>query len=511
MLGWLLTVPLEVVRWLFTPLPLAVITVLFLWIYYTITKNFDFWKSRGVPGPAPRFPWGHSYGPPFWAPISEFEDWLYSQQGGKKFCGYFEMHRPVLFVGDPDLIRAITIKDFEFFTDRRDQGVGEDLKDAVSILNGAEWKETRSVMSPAFSTSKLKAMHQLTLDNAQNLTQYVMEDMKKNGEVEIKDMLGRFTMDNIASCAFGVTCNSFTDPNSKFATEAAKLFELNVLSLLRFVAEMYFPKEIMNRMPDPLQRTIDFFSGVVNKTIDHREKNPGSARDFLQLLMETKDKDGKRILTNKSIVAQSVLFFFAGYDTTATLLTFVAYCLATNPEIQERVQEEVDEAVANHGGLTYDAVQDMPYLDRVMSETLRLYPPATRLERESTKDYTLAGTNVHVPARTLVQISALAIHRDPDHYPDPLQFDPDRFLPEERERRHPCAYIPFGSGPRNCLAMRFALFEAKVALAALMREMTLKPTPKTPSPPMPLDKRSLLLSPAGGKLILMAVSRGRVK
>ena len=507
MFGWLLTVPLAVVSWLLTPVPLAVIAAVLAWLYHSMTKHFDFWKSRGVPGPAPRFPWGNEFGPPFWTSMIEVEEWLYSRHGGRKFCGYFEFNRPVLFVGDPDLIRAITVKDFEFFTDRRDQGADENLKEAVSILRGAHWKETRSVMSPSFSARKLRSMHQMTLENAKNLVHFVLEDMEKKGEVEMKDMFGRFTMDNIATCAFGVNCNSFTDPDSTFATNATKLFATDRAALVRFIAGLALPELITKWIPDPLTKTTQFFADVVTKTMAYREESSSPTSDFLQLLMDAKDRDGKRILSDKSIISQSVLFFFAGYDTTATLLTFIGYCLATNPEIQERVQEEVDEAETKHGGLTYAAIQDMPYLDRVIAETLRLYPPATRMERESTKDYTLPGTSVNVPAGTVVQISVYAIHRDPDHYPDPLRFDPDRFLPEEKEKRHPCAYLPFGSGPRNCVAMRFALFEAKVALAALLRRMTLKPSPKTPPPPVPLDKKSFLLAPAGRKMPLLAVSR----
>ena len=509
MFGWLLAVPLVVGRWLFSPVPLTVLALLLAWLYYKMTKDFDFWRSRGVPGPEPRFPWGNETGPPFWMPMTEFENWLYYKHGGKKFCGFFELHRPVLFVGDPDLIRAIAIKDFEYFTDRRDQGADDIMKEALSILRGAEWKETRSVMSPTFSASKLKAMHQLTLDNALNLTKYVMENMEKDGEVEMKDMFGRFTMDNIASCAFGVNCNSFTDPNSQFATTAAKLFNLNLPAFVRFIAGSILPEKVMRVLPDPAAKTTGFFVDVVGKTMAHREKHPSSTRDFLQLLVDTKDKDGKRILSDSSIVAQSVLFFIAGYDTTATLLTFSAYCLALDHQIQQRVQQEVDEAIARHGGLTYDAVMDMPYLDRVMAEAVRMYPVATRLERLSTKDYTLPGTNVNVPAGTVVQMSVFALHRDPEYFPDPLKFDPDRFLPEEKEKRHPCAYIPFGVGPRNCIAMRFALFEAKVALASMMSTMTLKPTPKTPPHPMPLNKMAFLLAPEGGKMPLIAVRRNK--
>ncbi|XP_037070254.1 cytochrome P450 3A19-like [Pollicipes pollicipes] len=365
-----------------------------------------------------------------------------------------EMKRPVLFVGDPDLIRAITIKDFECFTDRRGVNNHKHLEEALTSKKGAQWKETRAVMSPTFSASKLKAMHELTLNNAHNLAKYALEEMKRQGEVEIKDAFGRFTMDNIASCA------------------------------------------------------LSFLADVVNETIRHREEHSSTVKDFLNLLLETKDKDGNRVLSNHSILSQSVLFLIAGYDTTATALTFAAYSLATSPDAQQRAQQDVDDALAKHGGhMTYEAVMEMTYLDRVLLEALRLYPPATRIERMATKDYTLPGTNVHLPKGMVVQMSVFSIHRDPDHYPDPLRFDPDRFLPEEKEKRHPCVYLPFGSGPRNCIAKRFALFEAKVALAALLREATLLPTEGLPPPPMPLDRKRFILTPQGKKMPLKLVPR----
>ena len=506
MFGWVLTAPLVVVRWLLAPVPVAALVLLFTWAYYSFTKNFSFWKARGVPGPSPCLPWGNEFGQPF-SRMFELETWLYRKHGGKKFCGFFELNKPVLFVGDLDLIRAITIKDFEHFTDERNQLSMDMFDDMLMVLKGEKWKETRSVMSPTFSSSKLKAMYQLTLDNALNLAQHVRNQMADKGEMEAMDAFGRFTMDNIASCAFGVNCNSFTDPNSKFALMAASLNSFDKLSMVRFVAECLLPSRIAALVPTPVEKAGNFFRDVVVKTMAHRERNPSSTLDFLQLLMDTKDKDGKRVLSDRSIVAQSVLFLIAGYNTTATLLTFAAYCLALDQEIQQRVQQEVDEAIARHGGLAYDAVMDMPYLDRVLAETLRMYPPASRIERVCTKTYTLPGTNVHVPAGTVVIIPVYALHRDPDHYPDPLRFDPDRFLPEEKEMRHPCAYIPFGSGPRNCIAQRFALFEAKIALASILREMKLKPTPKTQPHPMPLDKKAFLVSPESGKLPLRAVLR----
>ncbi|KAF0294711.1 putative cytochrome P450 6a13 [Amphibalanus amphitrite] len=508
MIGTLLGVLSAVLKWVFTPLPLAVLACTMATIYYLMTKDYRFWKARGVPGPTPTFPYGNEFGPPL-VDFIGFEEWIYNTQGGKKFCGYIEMARPVLYVGDLDLIRAITIKDFESFTDRRDLAISEDFMEMLQVLNGKEWKDTRSVMSPTFSSSKLRAMHQLCLDNASNLNDYVKAEMKRTGgEIDIKDCFGRFTMDNIASCAFGVNCNSFKDPNTEFAKNAAVLFEAPTgFAAVRLTLLVLLGNIVQKILPDPLKSVNQFFARVVNRTINERQTGD-RRKDFLQLLLDTKDKDGKRILTDSSIIAQSVLFFIVGYDTTAKLLTFAAYCLATNPEVQDGILSEIDEVLERHKGqLTYEALGEMHQLDRAISETLRLYPPAARIERLSSKEYTLPGTNVTIPKGTVVQMPIFTLHRDPDHYPDPMRFDPDRFLPEEKEKRHPCAYIPFGSGPRNCIAMRFALFEAKVALAAMLRETRLEPGPNTPKPPMPLDKRAFLLTPEGNKAFLRAVPR----
>ena len=507
MIGVVLSALGSVVKWIFTPLPLAVLACLLATVYFWMTKNYGFWKARGVSGSTPTFPYGNAYGPPFKDTLG-FENWMYNTNGGKKYCGYIELMQPVLYVGDLDLIRAITIKDFEYFTDRRELVLSEDFIEGLFALNGKKWKDTRSVMSPTFSSSKLRAMHQLCLDNASNLTEYVKSEMKRADEIELKDSFGRFTMDNIASCAFGVNCNSFNDPNSEFAKNASVLFEPpKGYASVRATLIVMLGSVALKVLPDPFKSVTQFFSRVVNRTIEQRRTgNP--RRDLLQLLLDTKDKDGNCVLTSSSIVTQSVLFFVVGYDTTATLLIFAAYCLATDANVQEALHAEIDEVLERHDGqLTYDAISEMTYLDRVISETLRLYPPAARIERLSNKEYTLPGTNLTLPRGTVVQMPVFALHRDPEHFPDPLRFDPDRFLPEEKEKRHPCAYIPFGSGPRNCIAMRFVIFEAKVALVALLRETRLEPGPRTPPPPMPLAGDGFILTPKGEKAFLRAVSR----
>ena len=256
------------------------------------------------------------------------------------------------------------------------------------------------------------------------------------------------------------------------------------------------PKRLANLLPDRAEPAAAFFHRVVAHTIAHRETHGSTRRDYLQLLLETKTKTGDRAISDSLLATQAVMFLVGGYDTTASLLTFAGYSLATSPECQERAQREIDEVLARHDGqLTYDALSEMHYMERVVSETLRLYPPFMRTERQCVREYTLPGTKVTIPPGTLVTMPILSLHRDAEYFPDPLRFEPDRFLPGEKEKRHPCVYVPFGSGPRGCLATRFALFEAKLALVAVLRESTLSPADGTPPPPLPLDPGAVVMTP----------------
>ncbi|GBO43086.1 Cytochrome P450 9e2, partial [Araneus ventricosus] len=132
-------------------------------------------------------------------------------------------------------------------------------------------------------------------------------------------------------------------------------------------------------------------------------------------------------LSIDELVAQSVIFFIAGHDTTASTLAFATYFLALDQDIQDRLRAEVDSAVEeNDGELTYESIQSMKYLDNIISETLRIYPVAVRLERHTESDYKLGDTGITIPKGMLVSIPVFAIHRDPKLWPDPERFDPDR-------------------------------------------------------------------------------------
>ncbi|XP_059189386.1 cytochrome P450 3A19-like [Centropristis striata] len=149
---------------------------------------------------------------------------------------------------------------------------------------------------------------------------------------------------------------------------------------------------------------------------------------------------------------------------------FVAYCLATNPDIQKILQEEVDETFPEKCRPTYEALTQMEYLDMVLNEAMRLYPIATRVERMSKSSVDING--VTIPKGTVVAVPVYTLHRDPALWPEPEAFKPERFSKENKHNLDPYAFLPFGAGPRNCIGMRFAVLMMKLAIVEILQRFS---------------------------------------
>ena len=203
------------------------------------------------------------------------------------------------------------------------------------------------------------------------------------------------------------------------------------------------------------------------------------------------------------MLAQAWVFFVAGYETTATTLTFASYELALNPEVQERLYEEVMTAVDSKGDIDYDDLAKLPYLDAVISETLRIHSPVMRLVRVANEDYKLGNTGLTIRKDQTVEIPIYALHHSEEFYDQPFKFNPDRFLPKNRQKITPYSYLPFGAGPRNCIGMRFALMEDKVGLAQVIRRFRFKRSAQT-DVPLRLNRSIIVNAP---KRVVVGIER----
>ncbi len=190
----------------------------------------------------------------------------------------------------------------------------------------------------------------------------------------------------------------------------------------------------------------------IQNMVDHEQNDynsTGQKESYITNEQGVKWNYMKNTLTNVEILAQAILFLLAGYETTGSTLSLISYNLACHPEIQQKLIEEVDKCIEKHGCINYDSVFDNQYLDMVIEENMRMYPPATRIDRVCNKDYEFEG--VKIPKGQLVTIPIWALHHDPNIYPDPYTFNPDRFNEENKKKRANEAYIPFGNGPRSCI------------------------------------------------------------
>ncbi|XP_031247057.1 cytochrome P450 3A25-like [Mastomys coucha] len=205
-------------------------------------------------------------------------------------------------------------------------------------------------------------------------------------------------------------------------------------------------------------------------------------------------------LSDLEMVAQSITFILAGYETTSNALSFIMHTLATHPDVQKKLQHEIDAVLPNKAPATCNGLGEREYLDMVIDETLRLYPVAAKISRLSKKDAEING--VFIPQNTKVAVPLFLLHQDAEYWPEPEKFCPERFSKENKDRINPYVYMPFGNGPRNCLGMRFVLINMKLAVVKVLQNFSVQPCEETGEIPLKLSKE-LIVSPE--KLIVLKV------
>ena len=211
-----------------------------------------------------------------------------------------------------------------------------------------------------------------------------------------------------------------------------------------------------------------------------QQQSSVSTNDLVQLMLDAHEVtvNGIRKLSDDEVIAQSVVFLLAGFETTGTTLSSAAFFLATKPDVQERLIREIDKAQQTRGDASlYAFAQSIPYLDQVVCEVLRLCAPAFNLLRGCEEDVEYKG--VKFPKGVEVNIPTYVLHRDPDVWANPLEFNPDNFSPEAKDKRDPYSFLPFGTGPRQCIGMRFALLEIKIGLLSIMQRFKFERSPET--------------------------------
>merc|ERR1719507_2109574 len=221
---------------------------------------------------------------------------------------------------------------------------------------------------------------------------------------------------------------------------------------------------------------------IGNKICLERElRGSGGQGDFVDRLIELRKRNAEGelpSLSSEQIIGQAIVFILAGFETTASTLTSLSYCLAKNPDVLEKLMEEVNEVVeASEGKIDQESIREMPYLEACIKETLRLLPPIFRNDRTCVKDWEEDG--LFIPKGMNISIPVFVIHHDPAIWAEPETFRPERFFKEEESAIQACSWLPFGGGPRQCIGERFAMVEMKIAMTKLLSNFSIAANEKT--------------------------------
>ncbi|KAL3139154.1 hypothetical protein ABBQ32_005938 [Trebouxia sp. C0010 RCD-2024] len=497
------------------------------------------WQFRNIPGPTPKFPLGNLAEIQRKQRFKAYADW--GKQYGDTYKVFF-VRQPIIVTTDPNLVRQITVKDFNKFHDRfgaqateRSVLSGPRLEAAEAGMisaRGSFWGSLRAGVQPMFHSTHLTAyadtINQAVDDFAVNLDKIA----EAGEEVDMFRQLGRLTMQVIGAAAFGVKFETQQAANAEeipLVTAAKTVFDSSdpsfwslsalvvprpLLPVIKLLARK-FPSKLMQKSQNAFETLYDASNALIenSRRAHHSDSEepapwkwfPGDPNNpykdtvpaensVISMLMKANNKATGTPLTQLQIAAQTNTMMLAGYETTANTLAFSVYLLGKHPQAQQRLLQEVDHF---QGRPTYDSLPSFPYAAAVINEALRLYPPGTVLARVTTDDVQLGP--YFLPKGTGVHIDLVAMQHDERYWEDAEAFKPERWIGDKTggDRTGGLAYLPFGVGPRMCVGIKLALEEAVIALVRLHQRYTFKLSEKLLTGPLEV-KHGLTMSPKGG-------------
>ncbi|GFT45369.1 cytochrome P450 3A41 [Nephila pilipes] len=420
--------------------------------------------------------------------------------------GYFLGEVPYIVVKDLEMLKQIMIKDFHLFADRPEMVIDvSPLNKTVIGLKGKRWKEVRNLLTPTFSSGKIKMMTNI-VDKKVDVTLNEVSKKAENNEIfDIYQLVQGLTLDVISDCALAMKTHCQENQQDIFLVAVRDFFRFASNRAIDYAIMFPFVAAIMSFMNNYMisGQMTNLIVGSVKSAIEVRKKNPEiKSMDLLQLMLDNRESDPNVSsgLTDEEIIANAYVFLLAGYETTATALAFTFYLLIKHPDIQERLYTEIKDVEDSN----YNTIQSIQYLDQVFSESLRYYPPITGfISRSCAEDHQVGSYTIPKGASVLAPV--WDIHHDPKYWPDPWKFDPDRFSSENKTSLNSMAYMPFGIGRRNCIGARFAQLEAKLTIFRLVKEFKFEMCEKTDDP-IQIICPTVIINPANG-VYLRAVRR----
>ncbi len=382
----------------------------------------------------------------------------------------------------PDYIRDVLITNQDCFIkgralQRAKRLLGEGLLTSENPLH----RRQRRLAQPAFHRARVAAYADVMVAYAERFSARWQDGQT----FDVAHEMSLLTMAIVGKTLFDADVEAEAEEIGAALTEIMRLFQMLMLPY----------SELLERLPLPANRRFrrarESFDQLIFRMINEHRRSEDRG-DLLSMLLSTQDEETGGGMSDEQVRDEALTIFLAGHETTANALAWTWYLLAGDAEVEAKLDAEVDRALKNGARLSAASVSQLPYTEMVLTEAMRLYPPAWTLGRLAIKDTEAGG--YAIPTGSLVLMSQWVMHRDERYFPEPARFLPERWTPEMRANLPSFAYFPFGGGARRCIGEGFAWTEGVLLLAALASKWRFKLVPGQSIEPQP----RITLRPKGG-------------
>ena len=377
----------------------------------------------------------------------------------------------VYFLNHPDLIEEVLVRNpRNFLKDRVIRNSRWFFGEGLLTNEGDPWLRQRRLSQPAFHRERVSSYANIMTTYAQQM----LAQWQEGETLDIHQEMMRLTLQIVVRALFKVE-----------AEETAEISSALNLIMSNTTGIRILMPPIARYLPTPrmisFRRAVARMDNTVYSIIAQHRAHKVDSGDLLSMLMAARDEDGSS-MSDQQLRDEVLTFLIAGHETTALTLTWTWHLLAQHPEVERKLHQELDRVL--RGRIPeFSDVPALTYTERVIKESMRLYPPAWSLARTVISDFDLRG--YHIPAGANVVMSQWIMHRNPAYFPEPTKFDPDRWSPEKAQKLPRFAYFPFGGGPRQCIGSSFAMMEATLLLATIAQRFRLRAVPDHHVVPIP--------------------------
>ena len=387
-----------------------------------------------------------------------------ASQYGDIVC-YRPAPEPAYLINHPDYVRRVLVDNNRNYTKATSSNLlfKKIIGEGLLTSEGETWRKQRRMMQPAFHHTRIEKLDGMIVDATQSMLDVWQRAFESNQPIDIAREMAALTLTVTTRSLFGVD----------FGDEVREIGEI-INRAVQYLEKPSNPHMVQSRQE---------FGVIVDRIIQQRRQNFKDGGDLLSSMILARDEKTGAGMDDEQLRNQVMTLMLAGYETTATTLTWTWYLLSQNPGVLKRLRSEVRDTL-NGRQPRYSDVESMTYTGMVLDESLRLFPPAWTLGRRALGEDEIGG--YYIPANTIIAICIYTLHRHPAFWDRPDVFDPQRFLPENLKGHNKFAYIPFGAGPRQCIGNNFGLMEASLIMTCILQRFELHLMPGVNVQPQPL-------------------------